>query len=43
MEMFMFQSHADYLSISNVLRFRQTTPVLREMPFEIPLQCRFPR
>ncbi|XP_026025864.1 zona pellucida sperm-binding protein 3 [Astatotilapia calliptera] len=37
------ESHADYLSISNVLRFRQTTPVLREMPFEIPLQCRFPR
>ncbi|XP_030582276.1 zona pellucida sperm-binding protein 3 [Archocentrus centrarchus] len=37
------ESYADYLSISNVLRFRPTTPVLREMPFEIPLQCKFPR
>ncbi|XP_067352714.1 zona pellucida sperm-binding protein 3 [Channa argus] len=37
------ESKPDYLYISNVLRYEPTTPVLREMPFSIPLRCAFPR
>ncbi|KAK2815750.1 hypothetical protein Q5P01_026217 [Channa striata] len=37
------ESTPDYLYIRNVLRYDPTTPVLREMPFNIPLQCTFPR
>ncbi|XP_044202142.1 zona pellucida sperm-binding protein 3 [Thunnus albacares] len=37
------ESNADYLSISNVLRYNPTGPILREMPFNIPLQCKYPR
>lgn len=39
----LFQSNADYLSIRNVLSYKSTGPVVREMPFDIPLQCKFPR
>ncbi|XP_074485182.1 zona pellucida sperm-binding protein 3 [Sebastes fasciatus] len=37
------QSNAAYRSISNTLHYKPTSPVLREMPFDIPLQCRYPR
>ncbi|KAM9857697.1 zona pellucida sperm-binding protein 3 [Aulostomus maculatus] len=37
------ESKPDYLSISNVLRFVPTTLVLREMPFQVPLQCKYQR
>ncbi|XP_038570675.1 zona pellucida sperm-binding protein 3-like [Micropterus salmoides] len=37
------KSHPDYLSFSNVLHYRPTGPVLREMPFDIPLNCNYPR
>uniref|UniRef100_A0A3Q1GJN0 Zona pellucida glycoprotein 3c n=1 Tax=Acanthochromis polyacanthus TaxID=80966 RepID=A0A3Q1GJN0_9TELE len=37
------ESHVDYLSISNVLSYKPTSVVLRELPFDIPLQCKFPR
>uniref|UniRef100_A0A3Q3LIK0 Zona pellucida glycoprotein 3c n=1 Tax=Mastacembelus armatus TaxID=205130 RepID=A0A3Q3LIK0_9TELE len=38
-----FKREVDQLTISNVLHYKPTTPVLREMPFEIPLKCIFPR
>ncbi|XP_008281081.1 zona pellucida sperm-binding protein 3 [Stegastes partitus] len=37
------ERNVDYLSISNVLSYKPTSVVLREMPFDIPLQCKFPR
>ncbi|XP_040001668.1 zona pellucida sperm-binding protein 3 [Xiphias gladius] len=37
------ESNADYLSISNVLHYKPTSQILREMPFDIHLQCKFPR
>ncbi|XP_044047435.1 zona pellucida sperm-binding protein 3 [Siniperca chuatsi] len=37
------ESHADYWSVRNVLHYKPTSPVLRDMPFDIPLQCKFPR
>ncbi|CAK6962868.1 zona pellucida sperm-binding protein 3 [Scomber scombrus] len=37
------ESNADFLSVSNKLRYMPKGPVLREMPFEIPLKCKYPR
>ncbi|XP_074539952.1 zona pellucida sperm-binding protein 3 [Halichoeres trimaculatus] len=37
------ESNVDYLSIGNSLSYKPSTPVVRELPFDIPLQCRFPR
>ncbi|XP_040893065.1 zona pellucida sperm-binding protein 3 [Toxotes jaculatrix] len=37
------ESNPDYLSISNVLHYKPTGQILREMPFDIPLQCKYPR
>ncbi|KAF1394804.1 hypothetical protein PFLUV_G00004950 [Perca fluviatilis] len=36
-------STADYRYVGSVLTYKPTTPVLREMPFDIPMQCKFPR
>ncbi|KAI3352847.1 hypothetical protein L3Q82_019423 [Scortum barcoo] len=40
---FKTESSADYHLINTVLCYKPTTPVLREMPFKIPLQCKYPR
>ncbi|CAJ1052664.1 zona pellucida sperm-binding protein 3 [Xyrichtys novacula] len=37
------ESNTDDVSIRNVLHYKPSTPVIREMPFDIPLQCKFPR
>ncbi|XP_034717480.1 zona pellucida sperm-binding protein 3 [Etheostoma cragini] len=37
------ESTADYRYVGSVLTYNPTTPVLREMPFEIPMQCKYPR
>ncbi|XP_078132788.1 LOW QUALITY PROTEIN: zona pellucida sperm-binding protein 3 [Sander vitreus] len=37
------KSTANYRYVGNVLTYKPTTPVLREMPFDIPMQCKFPR
>uniref|UniRef100_A0A3Q2Q399 Zona pellucida glycoprotein 3c n=1 Tax=Fundulus heteroclitus TaxID=8078 RepID=A0A3Q2Q399_FUNHE len=40
---FEVQSWADYLSISVFLHYKPSGPVLREMPFDIPLECKYYR
>ncbi|KAG7223844.1 hypothetical protein INR49_026527, partial [Caranx melampygus] len=37
------ESNANYLSISNKLHYQPPTVILREMPFDVSLQCKFPR
>ncbi|XP_077427768.1 zona pellucida sperm-binding protein 3 [Vanacampus margaritifer] len=37
------ESTEDYLFISNVIHYEPTTPVIRDMPFEVSLQCKYPR
>ncbi|XP_057699980.1 zona pellucida sperm-binding protein 3 isoform X1 [Corythoichthys intestinalis] len=37
------ESTEDYLFISIVLHYKPTTPVMREMPFDVTLQCKYPR
>ncbi|XP_032398951.1 zona pellucida sperm-binding protein 3 [Etheostoma spectabile] len=37
------ESTADYRYVGSVLTYNPTTPVLREMPFDIPMQCKYPR
>nr|XP_046261065.1 uncharacterized protein zp3c isoform X2 [Scatophagus argus] len=37
------ESNVDSLSVRNVLHYKPVGPVLREKPFDIPLQCKFPR
>ncbi|XP_070781317.1 zona pellucida sperm-binding protein 3 [Enoplosus armatus] len=37
------ESNVDDMSIRNMLHYNPTGPVLREMPFDVPLQCKFPR
>ncbi|KAG8015138.1 Zona pellucida sperm-binding protein 3 [Nibea albiflora] len=37
------ESTADHVSIRNVLTYTPPGPVLRERPFNIPLQCKYPR
>ncbi|XP_069021938.1 zona pellucida sperm-binding protein 3 [Embiotoca jacksoni] len=37
------QSNPHFLVITIGLHFKPTSPVLREMPFDITLQCKFPR
>uniref|UniRef100_UPI0037E88625 zona pellucida sperm-binding protein 3 n=1 Tax=Semicossyphus pulcher TaxID=241346 RepID=UPI0037E88625 len=37
------ESNVDDLSIRNVIHYKPSTPVIREMPFDIPLQCKYPR
>uniref|UniRef100_A0A3Q3DIC9 Zona pellucida glycoprotein 3c n=1 Tax=Hippocampus comes TaxID=109280 RepID=A0A3Q3DIC9_HIPCM len=37
------ESTDDYLFISIVLHYKPTTPVIREMPFDVVLQCKYPR
>ena len=41
--MFVFQSNVNDLSIRNTLYYKPDGPVLRAMPFDVPLQCKFPR
>ncbi|KAA8595205.1 hypothetical protein FQN60_012340 [Etheostoma spectabile] len=33
----------NYRYVGSVLTYNPTTPVLREMPFDIPMQCKYPR
>ncbi|XP_061572777.1 zona pellucida sperm-binding protein 3 [Cololabis saira] len=40
---FHLESLPDYSSISIALKYNPTSPVIRDMPFEILLQCRYPR
>ncbi|MEQ2261459.1 hypothetical protein XENORESO_010660 [Xenotaenia resolanae] len=40
---FKVQSLPDYLSIRIFLHYKPAGPVLREMPFDIPLQCKYYR
>ncbi|XP_028265575.1 zona pellucida sperm-binding protein 3 [Parambassis ranga] len=40
---FKIVNNPGYLSISNVLHYNPRTPVMREMPFHIPLKCKLPR
>ncbi|XP_041640666.1 zona pellucida sperm-binding protein 3 [Cheilinus undulatus] len=35
--------NVDDLKIGNMLSYKPTTPVIRELPFDIPLQCKYPR
>ncbi|XP_073329199.1 zona pellucida sperm-binding protein 3 [Pagrus major] len=37
------ESNVDDLSIRNVLYYKPPGPVIRQMSFDIPLQCKFPR
>ncbi|XP_061130985.1 zona pellucida sperm-binding protein 3 [Syngnathus typhle] len=37
------ESTDDHLFISIVLHYKPTTPVVREMPFDVLLQCKYPR
>ncbi|XP_023277786.1 zona pellucida sperm-binding protein 3-like [Seriola lalandi dorsalis] len=37
------ESKTDYLSIGNVLHYKPAGVILREMPFDVSLQCNFPR
>ncbi|XP_037546191.1 zona pellucida sperm-binding protein 3 [Nematolebias whitei] len=37
------ESFPDYFSVSILLHYNPTGPVLREMPFDIPLQCKYHR
>ncbi|XP_034543600.1 zona pellucida sperm-binding protein 3 [Notolabrus celidotus] len=37
------ENNVDDLSIRNSLSYNPSTTVVREMPFSIPLQCKFPR
>ncbi|XP_029017133.1 zona pellucida sperm-binding protein 3 [Betta splendens] len=37
------ESKPDFVHISNALTYEPTTPVVREMPFTIPLLCKYPR
>nr|XP_019939325.1 PREDICTED: zona pellucida sperm-binding protein 3-like [Paralichthys olivaceus] len=37
------ESKTDYLSFSNVLSYKPSGQVLREIPYNIPLQCKYPR
>ncbi|XP_070843097.1 zona pellucida sperm-binding protein 3 [Chaetodon trifascialis] len=37
------ENTVDYRYVSNMLHYKPPGPVLREMPFDIPLQCKFPR
>ncbi|XP_017272410.2 zona pellucida sperm-binding protein 3 isoform X2 [Kryptolebias marmoratus] len=40
---FKVESFPDYLSVSISLHYNPAGPVLREMPFDIPLQCKYHR
>ncbi|XP_054634152.1 zona pellucida sperm-binding protein 3 [Dunckerocampus dactyliophorus] len=40
---FIRESNKDHLLISIVLHYKPTTTVIREMPFSISLQCKYPR
>ncbi|KAM9770559.1 zona pellucida sperm-binding protein 3 isoform 2-T2 [Menidia menidia] len=40
---FKVKSLPDYLSIGTTLHYKPTSPVVRDMPFDILLQCRYPR
>ncbi|XP_056136430.1 zona pellucida sperm-binding protein 3 [Lampris incognitus] len=39
------QSYADYVSFNNVVSFKPdpTSPIVRELPFQIPVQCNYHR
>ncbi|XP_018520151.1 zona pellucida sperm-binding protein 3 isoform X2 [Lates calcarifer] len=37
------ENNVDYLSISNTLHYKPSSVIVREIPFDIPLQCKFPR
>ncbi|XP_061534843.1 zona pellucida sperm-binding protein 3 [Phycodurus eques] len=37
------ESTEDHLFISIVLHYKPTTPVIRELPFDVALQCKYPR
>ncbi|XP_061736948.1 zona pellucida sperm-binding protein 3 isoform X1 [Nerophis ophidion] len=37
------ESNKDEMFVSIVLHYKPTTPVVRDMPFDIPLQCKYPR
>ncbi|XP_061686504.1 zona pellucida sperm-binding protein 3 isoform X2 [Syngnathoides biaculeatus] len=40
---FQRESTEDYLFISIVLHYKPTTPVIRELPFDVALRCKYPR
>ncbi|XP_033976478.1 zona pellucida sperm-binding protein 3-like isoform X2 [Trematomus bernacchii] len=40
---FKTENNADFRVISNVANYQPNTVVLREMPFTIPVQCKYPR
>ncbi|XP_071359531.1 zona pellucida sperm-binding protein 3 [Trachinotus anak] len=37
------ESNSDYMSFSNVLHYKPLSVILRELPFDVSLQCKFPR
>ncbi|XP_077575619.1 zona pellucida sperm-binding protein 3 [Stigmatopora nigra] len=37
------ESTEDYLFISVVLHYKPTTPVIRDIPFDVTLRCKYPR
>ncbi|KAK7930286.1 hypothetical protein WMY93_006681 [Mugilogobius chulae] len=37
------ESNVDHLTIKNVLHYLPTTPVLREIPFDVPVKCNYQR
>ncbi|XP_072240047.1 zona pellucida sperm-binding protein 3 [Leuresthes tenuis] len=40
---FKVESFPDYLSIGTTVHYKPSSPVLRDMPFDVPLECRYPR